>query len=660
MKHSSFLILIILLGFSSISFAQPGKLSGKVIDASTRETIPSATLILEQNGRLIKSCLTDIDGRYSFTSVPADAFTLKVSFVGFKEENIDSIFVRPGESKILDIQLSAIAQQIDGVVVTAYGISKTKRILGSSTVATTSVNTKSTPAMADFQTGRNATAFPEAGTLTASELNDFSKWDLWQDIRKNDLKYFQKQWKISPTSRYAVQVVNSDNRPVVDAEITLNDGKGKPLWKARTDNTGKAELWSGMFNNEKARKLKLVAQYGGKSYTFEKPNLFNKGMNVMKIPSSCEVPDAVDIAFVVDATGSMDDEIDFLQSELVDIIKKAKSDFPGVSLNLGSTFYRCFGNSYATRSSSLSPDIDKTINFIKAQRAGEGGDEIVEEGFRVAIDSIGWRSSARARLLFFVLDEQPLINSAVIEKMQLYIQKAAEKGIRVIPVIASAESPENAQSLEYLMRSVVLATNGRYVFLTDHSKIGDAHAKPTTDQYDVEFLNKLLQRIIYQFCFVPSCDDKLTSKDLPDTTFVGSRNIIAHEIIDTLRTVKVKEQKILVVDFTSNPINDSTKTVDAGNAAFSESDARNTESKRITPEVGIKFFPNPTKGIVNIDIIGNIDELFLTDITGKLLARYKTGSQTVLVIDLSRYSRGIYFLKFNDGSQFFNGKVILN
>src|SRR6185436_20046360 len=84
---------------------------------------------------------------------------------------------------------------------------------------------------------------------------------------------------------------------------------------------------------------------------------------------------------------------------------------------------------------------------------------------------------------------------------QKLIMQATAKGIRIIPVTCSGID----KSTEYLLRSFALATNGTYVFLTDHSGIGYHHIEPTTDKYDVELLNDIFFRVIYNFSHTMEC-----------------------------------------------------------------------------------------------------------------------------------------------------------
>ena len=75
------------------------------------------------------------------------------------------------------------------------------------------------------------------------------------------------------------------------------------------------------------------------------------------------------------------------------------------------------------------------------------------------------------------------------------IKKAQEKGIKIIPIVASGAD----KTVEYLMRYFSVSTNGTYVFLTDDSGIGNKHLKPTTADFKVEKLNNLIVRLINKY-----------------------------------------------------------------------------------------------------------------------------------------------------------------
>ena len=109
-----------------------------------------------------------------------------------------------------------------------------------------------------------------------------------------------------------------------------------------------------------------------------------------------------------------------------------------------------------------------------------------------AVNQHDWNQDARARLLFLVLDAPPHNTSGIKIKMRELTAQAASKGIRIIPVASSGVDKDT----EFLLRCLALASGGTYVFLTDHSGVGNPHLEPTIGPYDVEKLNSLLVRLI--------------------------------------------------------------------------------------------------------------------------------------------------------------------
>jgi hypothetical protein len=651
-------IAITFIGFLfsfSTALPQSGSLSGKVTDAQTGEVIPYVivTLHLEKDQKPIQGTFTDETGYYLIDKIIPGIYSLTAAYVGYESYTLDSVTITSDHQTVVDLKIKESAMLLDEVNVTAFATPLIKKDQTTTGASVTAYNIVGLPAL---NLPANNVVYDDSGLLTASELNDFSKWSLWSDIRDNDLHSFQKMWGISVEERYMVQVTTEKGNPVIDAEVMLRSDKGERIWAARTDNTGKAELWNHIFGGLKNEKVEIAVISNGQEYRYKTPYPYPKGINALQLPVECDEPNNFEIAFVVDATGSMDDEITFLQSDLIEIMDKISRSFPGLEMSLGSVFYRCIGNSFTTKTSPLTTEITRTTDFIKLQSAGEGGDEAVEEALAAAVDSLGWSEKARSRIMFFILDEQPLVTENIIAKIHDYTYKAAERGIRIVPVVASAETWTHASSLEYLMRSIALATNGTYVFLTDHSKIGDAHAEPVTDKYEVELLNSLLKRIIYEYCYVPRCDPAQENLTISDTVFVSSRKIIAREVLDSLRTKDETTPRTYTEIFHLNLENKEGDTISAADTNGTGNGTRIEDREK---EVTLKIYPNPTSGKFRVRVEGKIEEIYLFDLSGKLMEKFKFDTDNEVQIDISSYSTGIYFLKFLSGEKWYSGKVIL-
>lgn len=427
-----------------------------------------------------------------------------------------------------------------------------------------------------------------AGTLTAGELNDFSKWELWTDIQSTDLENYYKIWNIYPHHRFCIQVKNYEDYPVVNASVKLYNGDDL-IFESRTDNTGKAELWADLFKDNTKSEYQILISKNEFNHWVKKPFPFSKGINFVTISASCTSSKNVDIAFIVDATGSMGDEIKYLQSELLDVIDRIKNQNKTLNIQTGSVFYRDHTDAYLTKMSPMTSDVSKTSEFIKNQFAAGGGDgpEAVDEALWVTSEFLNWRNETRAKIAFLILDAPPHQNQSELDKIEKAVKLASKKGIRIIPIVGSGIN----KSTEYLMRSIALATNGTYTFLTDDSGIGGSHLKPTTNDYQVEKLNDLIVRVIAQYTKVSECN---------------------------------------------TPLYDNSSKIDSILDVKDEID------------INIYYYPNPTKGILNIKSDSPINELYISDLSGKSIANLGGNRNNFWKYNLSNYPTGIYLIRYYD------------
>ena len=460
-----------------------------------------------------------------------------------------------------------------------------------------------------------------AGKLTAGEINDFSKWDLWTDLASGEFDQYSTEWNYNARNRYMIQLTDKKGLPLANATVQLINKEGKRYYAARTDNTGKAELWESILQGEmKREKLSIAGEYAGKHFTIRKAVTIADGINTYVLDVDCNQSQKVNIAFVVDATGSMGDELNYLTAELNDVIFKSKEMNTTLNFSFANVFYRDHTDAYLTKTQDFTRVLSESVAFISDQQAGGGGDfpEAVEVALDTAVNALQWSDDARARILFLVLDAPPHNTPAIQEKLRKISMQAAAKGIRIVPLVASGID----KGTEYLMRSIALATNGTYAFLTDDSGIGGSHLKPSTDSYTVETLNDLLVRIIKTYTYMPDCEQKLPDLDLTYPT-----DSVSYTQADTTQSD------------TSNGVGNSARPID----------------------ITWNYYPNPTPGILNIKASVDIPELYITDLSGKVLHVVKNvQQQEVVKIDLSSYATGVYLIRYPVGKQWVSGKVILN
>lgn len=550
------------------------------VQDDTGEALVGVSILIEGT---TMGTVTDLEGCYSL-NYSAESVRLVVSYTGFTHLTVEAT---AGERAVHTLMAAAL--ELEEVVVTGIGIREEKRALGYSSMEYRSPAPAAYDAIYnDVSAGEKTVSIPgkerpEAGQLTAGEVNDFGKWDIWQDISQEDLAEHRAVWKLFPDHRYPVQLTYENGYPAVDIPIRLSTELGEVIWEARTDNHGRAELWRGLVAPKKYEqdRLLITATIGQEEVNLSTAQSIATGINTRKVNRPCSSKTTVDVAMVVDATGSMGDEIAYLSSELEDVIRRSADSLGRADLRFGSVFYRDEGDDYLSRHTNFTTDVESAVSFVQRQSAGGGGDtpEAVDAALSVALDSLSWSEEAAARILFLVLDAPPHATDVQVARMQKLTQQAAQMGVRIIPVVCSGMN----KSGEYLLRSMALATNGTYTFLTDHSGIGGKHLEPSTDIYEVELLNDLLVRLIHEFGQTQACD---------------------WYPIDPV----VAEGEELQDDFT--------------------------------------VFPNPTAGPVSLHLPAKKGEVFLVDMRGKIIRRYAVSARR-MEINLVALATGTYVLRFS-------------
>ena len=341
-----------------------------------------------------------------------------------------------------------------------------------------------------------------SGLLTAGEWNDLDNWGFWTDLF-NENAYYEKMsyWRFFPKKLVAVKVVDENKVGVANVPVMLLNGR-KVEFATKTDNEGYAYCWMNLFDknglNTNNNDLMLIVDgtviNGQLKLTTRNSQKLN--VNVVVDKDAKHANSKADVAFIVDATGSMSDEIRFLKSDLSYIIDHASSE-SNVAIRTAALFYRDKGDAYLTRHDDFKDDVSQTQEFISRQSASGGGDypEAVHSALEASLEDLSWDDGARARIAFLILDAPAHYENDIIKSLQKSIKLYAKRGIKLIPVAASGVDKDT----EFMLRFFDLATGGTYVFLTDDSGIGNSHIKASVGNYKVEQLADLMVRLINKY-----------------------------------------------------------------------------------------------------------------------------------------------------------------
>ncbi|MCK9204387.1 MAG: SusC/RagA family TonB-linked outer membrane protein [Bacteroidales bacterium] len=117
-----FTILLALMLFIGLQVANAQRtITGTVTSSDDGAAIPGATILVK--GTAV-GAITDVDGKYSL-SVPKDKNTILVSYVGMKTQEIEL-----GADNVVNVVLQPSVQELEGIVVTALGVTREKKALG--------------------------------------------------------------------------------------------------------------------------------------------------------------------------------------------------------------------------------------------------------------------------------------------------------------------------------------------------------------------------------------------------------------------------------------------------------------------------------------------------------------------------------------------------
>ncbi len=295
--------------------------------------------------------------------------------------------------------------------------------------------------------------------------------------------------------RQRLRVVDAQGRPVPDAEVAVSAADGARLW-ARTDAGGQAWLHLNAFDDRDSASYRVDVRRDGRQAQLRRGQ---KDALEVRLPAAAPTARArLDLVFMVDATGSMGDEIDKLRASLRDIVQSIEQLPSHPDVCLGLVTYRDRGDEYFVRSWDLTGNFTAFQQVLDGVRAGGGGDmpEAMNEAFDHAVQALAWRGPATTRLLVSLADAPPHMDYPQPHYDQTMLA-ALGKGIKVFSVAASGQDTTG----EIVQRQIAQYTGGRFIFLTykDASDPGSGPGRETVHDvadYSVDTLDKLVVRLV--------------------------------------------------------------------------------------------------------------------------------------------------------------------
>lgn len=286
--------------------------------------------------------------------------------------------------------------------------------------------------------------------------------------------------------------------------VTVTDPDGKPAAGQQVSVTGPAGLKANLTTTADGTIRFWPGLYGAST---EATYTFTAGESSVGVAAgqssalSMRTPDAADeqleILFVLDATGSMGDEISQLTTTIDSVASQIEA-LPGApKLRFGLTVYRDEGDEFVTASYDLTDDLGAFRQALGEVRASGGGDypEALDEALAEALTKPSWSSAGSAtQLVFLVADAPPQVDRQVSQPYTDSMRQAAERGIKIFP-IASSDSDDVAEAV---FRQLAATTGAKFVFLS-YGAGGAAtgeHTDITATDYEELSLDALVVRLV--------------------------------------------------------------------------------------------------------------------------------------------------------------------
>src|ERR1043166_4098142 len=178
-------------------------------------------------------------------------------------------------------------------------------------------------------------------------------------------------------------------------------------------------------------------------------------------PSPASAKPAVEVAFVLDTTGSMGGLIEGAKRKIWSIATAIVDTNPDADIRMGLVAYRDIGDEYVTRKFELTTDIQDLYANLLELKARGGGDwpESVNEALDVAVNKMKWSDASDVRrIVFLVGDAPPHMDYEQDTKYPLTLKVAKQKDIIVNAVLAG-----NARDTERVWRDIAQNGNGRFI-----------------------------------------------------------------------------------------------------------------------------------------------------------------------------------------------------
>ncbi len=340
---------------------------------------------------------------------------------------------------------------------------------------------------------------PRSAVLRAGSVDDNERWDDYLLYRQDFLRAGTPVHDVDVSGRRIVTVRDRAGHPVLGARVRLLTDR-RVVAEATTHADGRVFLFppvTGLAGDQERSTPEFTAVVDHGGARAEVPVNGSPDVAVTLDADTARAPVALDVMFVIDATGSMGDEIEQLKANLASISDRLEQLPAKPDVRFAMTVFRDRGDAFVTRTFDFTSDIKAFQVALRVVEADGGGDtpESVNAALYDAVHKPAWRGGDTVSLAFLIGDAAPHLDYQDDPDYTTSVVAAAQRGIKIEPIASSGLDDQG----EYIFRQVAELTGGRFSFLTYGAagapEPGDATTTHVKD-YSVLSLDDLVVRLV--------------------------------------------------------------------------------------------------------------------------------------------------------------------
>lgn len=242
---------------------------------------------------------------------------------------------------------------------------------------------------------------------------------------------------VDVAQRRFVVVRDSEGRGVPNCRVSISDERQRSA-TLTTMASGRAIVFP-KAHGMSGSKLLVTARCGGETARASASLEAQDGVIALKLNGKRTLPArrSIDVAFVLDTTGSMSEEIAAVKTTLAKVASTL--DTNDLDVRVGLVEYKDRTDDFVTKVYPMSTDVGGFARRVRHLDASGGGDtpEAMNEGFAKALSGLSWNDAAVARVVFVIADAPPHLDYSGDVSYSATMKAAAARGIKVFTIAAS-------------------------------------------------------------------------------------------------------------------------------------------------------------------------------------------------------------------------------